>query len=62
MVNWWITAKKTVTAFFAAGGATFVSSILGQFPAETVLFGSVTVGAVAAFWRGITNAYKHWND
>lgn len=62
MTNWWITARKAVTAFLAAGGATFVANLLGQFPAETVIYGSITVGGIAAIWRAITNGYKHRDD
>lgn len=62
MTDWGITAKKTITAFFAAGGATFVASFLQQYPQDFVIYGSLSIGALAAAWRAITNAYKHKDD
>ena len=62
MTDYWISTKKAVTAFFAAGGATFVANFLGQFPPETVITGTITVASLAAAWRFVTNAYKHRYD
>lgn len=62
MTDWKITLKKTVTAFFAAGGATFVASMMQQYPQDYVIYGTLTVGALAAAWRAITNAYKHRDE
>lgn len=62
MIDWWITVKKTITAFFAAGGATFIATFLQQFPQEYIIWGTLSVGGIAAAWRFVTNAYKHRKD
>jgi hypothetical protein len=62
MGDLYISLEKAIKGFFTAGGATLVATLLGQFPPEYVLYGTLTMGAIVGIWSGVTNAYKHWGD